>query len=101
MTHKVTIYRREVKNRTNYTSEWMSNYTPVMDALKAVGLESYFVRRNSKYYPGYSAPNGCIQGDTKEIFVFRYKFSEVQDFFAKLAALKDTTEIAKYYLIQD
>lgn len=100
MTHKVTIFRREVKREGTYGSISMVNYTPVMEALTAVGLENYFVRRYSKYYSYCNAPDGCLHGDTKEIFIFKYKFSEAKDFFIKLAALKDTTNIAKYYLIK-
>ena len=100
MTHKLIIYRREVKRKEGYGTECMVNYTPVMEALSATGLDPYFVRRHSKYYASYEAPIGCLHGDTKEIFTFRYKFSEEKDFFAKLAAFKDVAAIAKYYLIQ-
>ena len=100
MTHKLTVYRRKVNKKEGYGSEWMVNYTPIMEAMSAAGLDSHFVRRYSKYYPCYNAPEGCLHGDTKEVFIFKYKFSDAAEFFIKIAALKDTPDIARYYLIQ-
>lgn len=100
MTHKLTVYRRKVEKDDGRGTEWLVNYTPIMEALAASGLDNFFVRRYSKYYSYCNSPEGCIKGDTKEIFIFKYKFSEVKEFFMKIAALKDVANIARYYLIQ-